>query len=241
MTTWTQIVNLALRDSGVAPAGLTPNAQMQQDALFRMQMMIDEWRANRLYVYHLVDLPLICTDGKQSYTVGPGGDFNVPREPNVEDAFLRQVVPSTGTPVDFPLFVTRTRQDYDQIRLKSLRASPSSMLFYDAGWPLGAVYPWPIPSSNFELHIIMRAVLDNYWMDPTLTINLPNEYNRAIYANLVVNLCAAHRKPVHKVFERMATVTMKTIKRANTQVPLLQQPQGLTRGPKYNIFSDQGG
>lgn len=239
MTSWNTLIGLCLRDSGVAPAGLSPSAQMQADTILRLQMMLDEWASNRLYVYHLVDLAFVCT-GAQSYTVGPGGNFNVPRLPKIEDAFLRQVVPAQPAQVDFPLTILQAREDYDRIRLKNLKASPSSAIFFDSGYPMGLAYPVPIPSSSYELHLIVRAQLDQVG-EPTAEINLPSMYNRAIYSNLCVALCAAHRREVHPAMARLATTTMKSVKRANTQIPTAQMPRGLVRGPSYNIFSDEGG
>lgn len=239
MTQLSDIVNLAFKDAGVFGTGQTPSSDDQADALRRVNQMISQWNRRRWLVYHLIDTAFVCT-GAQSYTVGTGGNFNIARPDQLEDAYIRQVVPSTSTPVDFPLRLLQAREDYDRIRLKNLAASPSTHIFYDSDYPSGKVYPWPLPNSNWELHIVTKAVLQSF-AALTDALALPPEYEDAIYFSLLQRLRIAYRLPADPAIDGKAKAALNTIRRANFQVGRLRMPRGISRGIAYNIYSDQGG
>lgn len=235
--TWAELVNLTLRDSGVAAAGQTPSAQMQNDCKLRLNMMIGQWKRRRWLVYQLLDVFCAC-DGSQSYGVGPGQPLNTPRTDQIEAAFIRQVIPSSPTPVDFPLRVLSSREEYSRITLKTLAAAPPDCLWFDAGFPTGLVYPWPLPSSAWQLHIVVKGILNSV-DNLTDDTGMPDEYQEAIYANLYIRLCSAFRLPQDKMIVKMAKKGMQTIRASNAQIPVMTMPQGLTRGRSYNPYSDR--
>lgn len=239
MTLASDLINLALTDSGVLGVGQTPQAQDTSDTLRRLNMMLGQWSQRRWLVYHLVDTAKVCT-GAQSYTVGAGGDFNITRPAQIHAAYLRQIAPSTPTPVDFWLEQIMSREDYSRLALKGLVASPSTHFFYDSDFPNGVIYPWPIPSSSYELHIVTKAVLQQFAAVGD-SVTLPVEYEEAIYFNLMVRLRAAYRLPADKVQVGLAKAALNTIRRANFQIGNLGMPATLQKGgPAYNILSDQG-
>ena len=89
--TVSQIINLALKDAGIIGVGQTPNAEDVNDSFTRLNWMIDQWAQKRYLIWHLVDLAKVST-GAQSYTVGPGKDFDIALRPDrLEAAFLRQL------------------------------------------------------------------------------------------------------------------------------------------------------
>lgn len=239
MTTAADLINLALTDAGVLGIGQTAQAQDLTDCLRRLNMMLGQWSQRRWLVYHLVDTSKVCT-GAQSYTVGTGGDFNIARPAQIEAAYMRQIAPTTPTPVDFWLEPILAREDYARIALKSLSASPSTRYFYDSDFPLGRIYPWPVPSASFELHILTKAVLTQFAAIGD-TVLLPLEYEEAIYYNLILRLRAAYQLKPDPVQIGLARSSLNTIRRANFQIGRLTMPAGLSRsGPAYNILSDQG-
>lgn len=236
--TWAQIVNLALRDSGVAAAGQSPSPQMQQDCVLRLNMMIGQWKRRRWMVYHLVDVFCPCT-GAQSYGIGPGLDLDTPRTDQLDSVFIRQVISTQPNQVDYPLTRIPSREDYNRIALKRLTASPPDSYFFDSGFPTGAIFPFPIPNSNWELHASVKAELDSV-VNLTDTVNLPDEYQEAIYSNLYMRLCSGFRLSPDPTMAGIAKKSMATIKSANTQIGILRMPAGIrARGRSYNVFSDR--
>ena len=242
MTTWLEIVDLVLRDSGVVGTGQTPSAQMQNDAKRRMNMMIGQWKRKRWLVYHLIDISTPC-DGSLFYTLGAGQTFNVPRTDQLQAAFARQTnVSNPSGRVDFPLQLIHSYEDYSTITLKNMSAGPAYYVFYDSGYPVAKVYPWPLMNSGYELHLIIKAELDSIG-ELTDTIVLPPEYEEALYQVSMQRTRAAFFLPPDATIDRNAKAALATLRAANFQVPTMTMPSAVTprNGSTYNIFSDSYG
>ena len=90
MTTPAELITLALKQSGVLGVGQTASAEDMNDAFKLLQMMLGQWQVDRFMVFHLVTNSILCT-GQQSYTIGPGGNINIPRPDRISSAFVRQL------------------------------------------------------------------------------------------------------------------------------------------------------
>jgi hypothetical protein len=233
------IISLSLRAAGILGVGQTALAEDNSDTFNVLNGMIAQWNIKRWLIYHLLDVS-VPTTGAMSYSVGPGGDFDVPRVDRLEAAFFRQFV--SGLPgqtyVDYPLDILQSREDYNRVALKSLRSWPEA-IFFDAGNPTGSVYPVPIPLQNgtFELHLTIKEHLPQF-TSLVQQINLPDEYTEALWTNLVIRICAIYpgaELTPHVV--GLAKASLSAIRTANTQIPRLQMPAGLVRPPLYNIYS----
>lgn len=238
VTTPNDVILLALTDAGVIGQGQTASGQDIADSFNRCNMMLAQWQRKRWLVYHLVDQAFTST-GAVSYTVGVGGNFNVLRPDRVEAAYFRQILTSSvPNQVDYPLELIEAREDYSRIMLKTLQTFPQ-YLFYDAAFPLGSVYPWPvIPATIYELHILLKAELGQF-TSLTQTINLPPEYFACILHNLTARLQIAYKIPIDPGVVALAKDALNTVRGANTQIPRLHMPQAVLRPGHYNIFSDR--
>src|SRR5689334_17457455 len=100
--TGTDLCTDALVNAGVCGVGNPPDADQISRAFRLLQNLLAVWQSKRWLVYHLVDLSKVST-GAQSYTVGPGGDFDIAARPDrVEAAYVR-ILQQAGLPVDYPL------------------------------------------------------------------------------------------------------------------------------------------
>lgn len=234
MTIVSDLINLALKDSGVLGIGQNAQAEDISDTLRRLNMMLGQWSERRWLVYHLVDTACVCT-GAQSYTVGVGGDFNIARPARIEAAYIRQLNGTPNQPVDFWLGEIKSREDYSLLALKGLHSSPSDRFFYDSDYPSGKLFPWPIPSDGYEVHIVTKAVLGAF-ATVADTVILPAEYEEAIYLNLMTRLRVAYRLPADKVQIGLAKAALNTIRRSNFQIGRLRMPAALRRVGSGGIF-----
>jgi len=232
------LINLALEDSGVFGAKRQPSYQDTQDALWRLNMTLAQWMRRRWLVYHLVDVVAAC-DGSTYYTVGPGQDFDVTRPAQIASCFIRQVVSTNPTPIDWPLTPIMSYEEYSQIALKTLQAAPSEYYFYDSGWPTGKLYPWPLPNSQYELHIQIMEVLQTFTSIDT-AVNLPPEYELALHDQLVLDTVTAYGGEPSAIQVGKAKASLNTIRKVNFQVGRLSMPAGINKGPAYNIYADRG-
>ncbi|HEX3574569.1 MAG TPA: hypothetical protein VHU42_08225 [Rhodopila sp.] len=95
------LVTFALRTAGVNGVGQTPLAEDAQTGLQLLANVAAEWQRRRWLVWSLTETALVST-GAQTYTVGTGGDFPIPRPDRIDSAFARQSqggFPATPTPM----------------------------------------------------------------------------------------------------------------------------------------------
>lgn len=239
MTTTTpgKIITRALLKSGVIGVGQTASSEDMADGLSDLQDMLAQWQRQRWLIYHLVDVFALST-GALSYTVGTGGDFNVTRPDRLEAAFFRQIIPSQQNPIDYPFELIQSREDYNRIAQKTLGTWPQA-IFYDSAYPTGVAYPWPVPmSGNFQIHLTLKAQLGDI-TSLSQVINLPPEYNQAIWSNLAVIFRESYQLAPRPSLNAIAKKSLAVIRGANAQIPTLIMPRGLAgRGSRYNVYSD---
>jgi len=88
------LITFCLKLANVSGVGQTPGAQDITDGLTLLQTLMAGWQRRRWLVWDLADTSVIST-GALSYTVGVGGDFNIPRPDKIDSAFAR-LLPSAG-------------------------------------------------------------------------------------------------------------------------------------------------
>lgn len=236
--TISDLINLAFIDSGIVGIGQTPQQLDLQNALTRLNYMIAQWNRKRWLLYNLTDVSTVTT-GAESYSIGVSGDFNTPRPDRLEDGcFLRQLAQSGIQQIDYPLQVLSSHEDYNRIRLKTMGTWPS-IIFYDSNWPSGTIYAWPVPSANlYELHVLVKnQIIQFVALDQQ--INLPPEYEAALYYNLQVRLRVAYRMPPDPAMIALAKESLNVIRGANVQVPSMKMPPAVIGAQRsYNVYSD---
>ena len=236
-TTPSEIVRFSLKAAGILGVGQSALAEDYSDAFDTLNDMMAHWQKQRWLVYHLIDV-WAATTGAVSYTVGPGMDFNTIRQDRIEAAFFRQTISAPPNQVDFPLEVLESREDYNQIRLKSLSTPLPRWIWFDPGWPTGTVYPWPIaPAGAGQVHISFKAPLGPF-TSYTQDLNLPPEYREALWSNLTVRLAPIYQYEINSVVLRIANSSLAAIRSANAQIPRLRMPRFLSYRSRYDIYSD---
>lgn len=231
------IITLALKDAGIVGVGQTPLAEDSNQALTRLNWMLDQWARSRWLVW-VLQTSSVASTGAESYTVGPAGSDLVidPRPDRIESAFARQTNVGPNA-VDYPLQSIDSRETYNLIAIKSLQSFPDSY-FYQSDWPQASIFFWPIPQADiFSLFISYKAVLSEF-PDLTTPISLSPEYFSALHSNLTVILRDAYGLPPKPVLNARAQGTLNVIRKANVQIPRLQMPTSLKRPGIYNIYGD---
>ena len=229
------IITLALFDAGVFGTGQTPNAWDINTGLTRLNDMIATWKRHRWMIWANRDTSLAMT-GAVSYTIGTGQQFDVPRPDRLEAAFIRQTTPAVPNQPDWPLELVSSMEAYSLIRLKQMASFPN-YVFDDSAYPVGRIFPWPLPSSLYELHLIIKTELQSF-ENLSEEFAMPDEYKRALRLNLQIELLNAYKLPVPDSLVKTAAAALSTIRNANTQIPIMTLPPELVRSGNYNVFSD---
>ncbi len=237
------LITLTLKSAGVLGVGQSALAEDYNDAFDILNGMLAQWNRQRWLIWHLIDTSVEST-GSFSYTIGQGGDFNVPRPDRIEAAFVRLLTSAPANLVDIPLQIITSREDYNRIPLKSLTTNFPSAVFYDSAFPIGTLYVWPVASSgSVEIHLSLKETLTQFtsFIQP---INLPMEYLEAMWTNLTIRLAPIYQYDTRPEIAALAASSLATIRAANTQIPKLTMPRGLAGGRGgggFPLFGGGGG
>lgn len=239
MPTGTDICTTALLRAGVTGVGNPPTAGQIVRSLELLNDMLALWSHKRWLNYAELDNKVTVT-GAQSYTIGPNGDINVASRPDrIEWGFLRLFNTGGSLPVDIPLRQIQSYEDYSRVTLKTMNSQTDSF-FYDSGFPLGKIYPLPVPAlpTMYELHFGTRVILP-VLVTPATSIVLPPQYNYAMKWNLASECRAEWRLPPSPSIDAKAQNGVNTIRSGNVQVPTLSLPSGMGGSfGVYNPYSD---
>ncbi len=236
-TTPNDIITLALKTANVTGVGQTPSAEDMNDCFNLLNMLLAQLQRRRYFIYGLTTTSLPA-NGSLSYTVGIGGNFNIPRPAKIESAYVR-LNAGTATPVDNTLSILRSQDDYNRLSLKQLNAYPQ-FLFYDQANPLGNLYLWPVANNTYTIFISTLTQLQQF-VTTADQIVLPPEYLAALLWNLVLEMYPFYGLPPNPIVVQKAAASLAIVEDANVQIPQLNLPPALksSRGTTYNIYGDQ--
>lgn len=241
MPTGTDICTSALLRAGVLGVGNPPAADQISRALVLLNDMLALWSSKRWLNYAEIDHTVVVT-GAQSYTIGSSGTINVASRPDrIEWGYVRLLNGggAGNLPVDIPLEQIYSYEDYAKgVALKTLQTQPMAF-FYDSGFPLGKIYPVPIPNdaTRYELHFGTRTILP-VLVTPATNIILPPQYSYAMRWCLASECRAEWRLPVSKAIDDKAADGLKTIRSSAVQVPSMALPAGM--GGSQGVYNPYG-
>jgi hypothetical protein len=154
MPTARDIITLSFKDAGVLGVGQSLLAEDVVDGLTYLRRMLALWQRKRWLVPMLYDLAM-PGNGAISNKIGPGQYWNAARPDKIQSAYIIQLATGT-TPVSLPCRIITAYENYAQIVTKNLNSLPYQV-FYDGAYPFGNVFFWPIPDSQYELHLILKG------------------------------------------------------------------------------------
>ncbi len=181
------LITGAFRLLGVYGAGDTPETEDLADGLIAFNELINNWNAQHLTIYTIVNRLLPLTAGTQTYTIGSGGTFSYPRPVKIESA---GIVQANGIKSDLKI---DTSLEWNQIPEKAASGKLPLRMYSDNDYPLSTLKFWPVPSQDCSLDL-------NAWDELTDTmlltdvIDLPPSYQRALRYNLAVTLAPEYGK-----------------------------------------------
>jgi hypothetical protein len=246
----TDLFKTALRQIGVLGRGQNVSSEQLEETRMLCNMMLGQWARKRWLVFHLLEIYTTGT-GSLTYTLGPSdiqwdvgetwsqsglsSDMST-RTNRIEKAFVR-MYPGTPQQTDRPLQIVRTYEDWSMVPAKNVQAGFPQVVFLDTGYPVATLYVWPAPSSLYEIHLLLLSPLIRM-NTLNVDINLPEEYQDAIFWNLCKRLLNSYRKPPDPEINAQAMTALNTVKNANFQLPYLRIPADLARPGWYNVYTD---
>ena len=217
------LITFVLRASGINGVGQTPSAEDSNTGLQMLVNLIAQWQRKRWLVYVQQEVSVPSSTGAQSYTIGPGQNFDCARPDHIAAAYVRIVGASGPNLVDVPLGILQSREDYASISVKTIQSMPA-VVFYDSTFPIGRVYFWPIPpAALYGLYLTVKSPLPSY---ATLTdaLALPQEYMEALIWSMCVRMQMAYGLPARPDHTAAMNQALATLRAANAQIPEMTVP-----------------
>ena len=149
-------ITLCLREAGVTGVGQTPLSEDIQDGFTLLTRMLNRWQKKRWLVPNLYEVSAAGNSEKFNL-IGPGQYYNAARPNLIQAAYFKQLnAGQSENDVSYPLIPINSWEDYALVALKELNTWPQ-YFFYDGQFPYGRVYIWPIPTSAYEIHLVLKG------------------------------------------------------------------------------------
>lgn len=243
MATANDIITDALSEIQVLEAGETATAADAQLALGRLNQMMDSFQAESLMIFTTQRIVLgELTVGQQSYTLGPGGDFNAtcPYRPARIDRYGIISLNNQAQPLELPL-EELTDDQWADIPVKNIQSSLPQKVWDDGGFPLRTLSYWCIPSATVKATIYPWVPLNNF-PDLTTDVTFPPGYQECIMYNLALRLSGPFGGNVPPLLPQMAMESKARVKAFNIPILDLHVDPALTSsGGIYNWLDDEIG
>jgi hypothetical protein len=243
MTVALDIITDALQMLGVYDPGQPISDADAQTALTVLVDMQDSWSNEGLTCYTILEQSAVLVPGKQSYTIGPGGDFNMTRPIRlIEGPGSAYIQDANGNNYGMEV-VPRNKWNMYGNRSALVTSNFPDVLFYDPKFPLGVINVMPYPNLPYTmfwdsyLQLVDAAALNS-------AIALPPGYIDALKSNL-----ACYLKPyfadaqLDPLIIARAARSLGNIKRSNMRplVALYESAIVSRAGLSFNIYTDRQG
>lgn len=226
MATALSLIERARRLIKALGVGETLESELANNGLEALNAMLESWSLDELAVY-VTKISTHNLTSVQTFTVGTGGTFNIPRPDRIESAYV------TVGGNDYPLQIIDNEQ-WNAITEKDTTATIPAYLKYDANVPLGNISLFPIPNGG-SLTINTFQPLQRF-TNLTDVLLLPSGYERAIAYNLAIEIAPEASMQISQEVARGARESKAAIMRINARMPVLGMDKSLVGGSRFGAW-----
>lgn len=187
MATAQDVITDALQMLGVYDPTMPLSDSDAQLGLSVLNDMMDSWSNESLSCFAILEQSAPLVPGQQSYTIGPGGNFNMTRPLKIMDGPVSAYV-QDGNGNNYPMeVVTRDKWNLYGNRSNVVTSDFPDVLFYDPQFPLGIINVMPFPTIAYTMFWDSYLQLSEF-ANLSTAISLPPGYKLAMGTNLAVAL-----------------------------------------------------
>ena len=202
-------------------------------ALYSLEHMIDSWSNNRLMIFSLREMEFPLT-GQESYTLGPGGDWNTERPMKIQDCYAR-LQPGSPQQLDIAM-QPLTVDQYAGIAVKHTPSTFPFAFYDDCNYPLRTITLFPIPTGPANIVLWLREPLADL-TNIDAEVNYPPGYERAFRFNLAVELASEFGKTCSPELLGKAEASILQIERLNSTPMYMRGDGGMSRSGRNRYFN----
>lgn len=230
------LIRRAFDNLGISNA--SDDAGSVQDAFQRLNQMVALWAtqpltmlANKREVFDLVA-------DTQTYTIGPGGDFDTVRPIYLTGAGL--LLNGLASSVELPVSVL-TEDAFRLLQIKTQQSTQPQAIYYSRTQPLGTIKVWPVQTTALNDLVLYSDEAIAGFSGLSTQYTFAPGYAEFIEYSLTRRLAPPYGRPWTVDLQALYRDAAKWIKTANTTIvdawidpALTTQVSGV-----YNILSDQ--
>ena len=232
MATARNLISRAFRTLGlIKPGDAMPEADYAE-ALAEMNSIMESLSNSADFAFCSSQAHLILS-GQQTVTIGPTGDIVAARPIKVETA----VVDRNG--ITYPVKVIDNER-YDPITYKALAGANPQAIYYEATYPNGTVYCYPLSTGCTLKMRVLNSV--KQFASTSVQIDMPEGYEDAIMLALAIRMAPGYGKQVSQDTKQAARRAMNAIKVTNQVVPTMDLPDAVMgrSGSSFASFMSGG-
>lgn len=226
------LITDVLLDMGVIADQETPTAAQSTGALTKLNDLIESWNLDPQKLYGATQHIIPFVANQATYTIGLGGNLNIPRPNDITAAFVRSTFASPTQQQDIPITILNDQQWAD-IPVKGQVGSYPYAVWFNMTYPLITAYITPIANlTNYSL--VLWDKNDNATLSLNTVLVLPPGYKRALKYGLFIELAAGYQIEVPQSIATLAVTSKMSIDRQNLQINTLET----SHATRYDILSN---
>ena len=247
MATIRDICTDALFEIGVLAEGESMSADVGDFTRRKLERMLNRWNAERRAVYATIFPTFTLTPSLSPHTIGPtGATFTATQRP-VSIECISVELSSSPSSVWYELD-QHDREWWDGLVTPDIETSWPTDFYYDATWPNGSIYFWPVPSGAYTVAVTSRVLIDDT-LGLTDTFTMPPGYQDAVTLSLAEECVRAFGAPPSRLtdLQRDARTARATVFSNNSEIPRLCTADAGMQGPRpsgqrssFNYWNGQG-
>ncbi len=176
-----EIVRDAFYEVGRLALGQTLPGDLAEFGLGKLNRLLDLWNAQRTAVYAEQIASFTLSPNTSPHTIGVSGATWTATQRPVSLLAATLVIGTIRQPIQI-----RTAEWYAGLATPEQTSETPTDVYYAAGWPLGSLYFYPVPTAASTVELWSRVVLAALALADTFT--MPPGYQEAVTLTLAETL-----------------------------------------------------
>ena len=243
MATTRALLSDALLEIGAVGAEGSVPAWALQFGLRKLNRLIEHWRNNRLLTFEIRRATWTMVANQASYTVGDGGQVNIPRPVtmNMEGCNVAFIDTNSNPAIEIPLWPL-TDDGYQAINQKTVAGTYPTSWYFNPTFtseaaPFATLSFWPVPNVGYLQGVIYAPVAASALTLDTV-LALPPGYEYFYVSQMAVQYCPAFQMEPSRQLLEQASESQAAIEKTNTRLQDLAVDLGLCPNrSRSNIYT----